>query len=290
MGGRGAGSGLGGHGSGGLGFGGSYGGSAGGSAWYGGGGGAGGAVGGGGGAAGGPGGGVAGGGGAAPVPPGGQGGTVQTNQYDQDWQRLKNNAIDFGTNQNAAESYHVSNNFDANKWANQLTDGERNGIVRYTGSSYYNVNRTLRNTYQYNGGNPVIDGATSGLAKCRIAEDCVLYRGMTGGASDFANWLGGISVADLADPAVQRGLIGHVLHERAFMSCGTSTASGWGGFRLKVYVPKGTEGMYVDRISQNSGEYELLLNRGARFIIRDIEVNAFGELKGVTLQYIDNIK
>ena len=204
-----------------------------------------------------------------------------------DHEELINHAKDFRSDTSSADRYHKAANFDRDKWENELTAAEREGIRKYTGSNYVEMNSALRNNrYETTYEKKTIDDCTAGLEKWQIAEDVVTYRGM-GGAGAFSAWTG-IDVNNLSKKSVQDALIGTRLTEKGFMSTGVSTGSAWSGIRLKVYIPAGSKGMYVDPISKNSGEMELLLQRNSTFEVKEIDADpSTGHIKQVTLILVD---
>ena len=102
----------------------------------------------------------------------------------------------------------------------------------------------------------------------------------------LSDWTG-ISVPDLATQQVQKRLIGTRLTERAFMSCGTHDDSAWDGIKLEICVPAGTHGMYVDPISANQGEYELLLQRNSTFEVKEVKADGRGRIKTLVLMLVE---
>ena len=189
-----------------------------------------------------------------------------------------------------ADKYHTKKNFVQDRWDNDLTANERDGIVTYTGSSYWDMNKALR-TDSYSSLNRIsrikkaIDNATSGLEKTLLAEDTVVFRGM-GGADALSKWTG-IPIDKLKDVSTQQSLIGTRLTEKAFMSTGTNAGSAWGGIQLEVYLPKGSQAMYVDPISLHRGEYEILVQRNSTFEVQRIDTEPNGYIKKLVLVLVE---
>lgn len=204
---------------------------------------------------------------------------------------LMKNAVRFD-NSRDADDYHRDKNFIQSRWDKDLTENERDGIRTYTSNFYTDMNRALR-TDSYPGLSRIsrvrkaIDNATSGLEKTLLAEDTVVYRGM-GGADAFAAWTG-IPIDQLKDPSVQQRLIGRKLTEKAFMSTGTTAGSAWMGIQLEIYLPKGTQAMYVDPISHYQGEYEILVQRNSTFEVKRIDTDANGYIKKVVLVLVEQL-
>lgn len=189
-----------------------------------------------------------------------------------------------------ADKYHTEKNFVQDRWDNDLTANERDGIVTYTGSSYWDMNNALR-TDSYSSLNrtsrikKAIDNATSGLEKTLLAEDTVVFRGM-GGADALSKWTG-IPIDKLKDVSTQQSLIGTRLTEKGFMSTGTNAGSAWSGIQLEVYLPKGSQAMYVDPISLHRGEYEILVQRNSTFEVQRIDTGPNGYIKKLVLVLVE---
>lgn len=201
------------------------------------------------------------------------------------FEELKKNAVRFDSG-NEADKYHKKKNFVKSRWENDLTENERNGIVTYTSNAYSQMNRDLRSgkikgtLYEKE-----INAATKGLEKTLLAEDTVVFRGM-GEIDAFSAWTG-IPKSDLSKKAVQDSLIGTKLVEKGFMSTGTNMGSAWSGLKLEVYLPKGTQAMYVDPISRYKGEYEILVQRNSTFEIKEVKTNDQGYIEGLVLMLVE---
>lgn len=188
----------------------------------------------------------------------------------------------FGS-QSAAAIWHEANSFSWDQWTRMLSDAERQGIQWYTGSWYSAMNTDLRE------GTPssadvqrLIDGATSGLAKWKAAQDMVTFRGAN--LHWTANLLGGTE-AQMSDAAFLRGRIGKTVTDKGFMSTGTHEDSAWyADVKYTIFTRKGVQGMYVDPISMNKGEYEFLFNRDTEFKVHMIRTNSSGQIIELVLE------
>ena len=211
---------------------------------------------------------------------------VAKTQAAQDHDAIMKNAVRFD-NAYDADKYHRDKNFVKSRWDNDLTKSEQNGIITYTSNAYSTMNSDLRSDrlvgtrYEKE-----IKAATKGLEKTRIAEDTVVFRGMTGGIDDFSIW-SGIPKTELSKKSVQDSLIGTKLVEKGFMSTGTNAGSAWSGLKLEVYLPKGSQAMYVDPISAYKGEYEILVQRNSTFEIKKIKTDSNGYIQGLTLMLVE---
>lgn len=166
---------------------------------------------------------------------------------------------------------HETMNFSQTFWEDTLTQAEREGITRYTGSAYTRMNEYLRGQRADLDEHflKLIEGCKDALAKASVAEDTVLYRGM-GSTRTLARSLG-ISGEELSGLLSSGGLNGLRFVEKGFCSTGVERGAGWSKeVMLRIVAPKGTQGMYVDPISRFRGERELLLQRGTIFEIYDV--------------------
>ena len=190
--------------------------------------------------------------------------------------------LHFGS-QSAAAIWHEANSFSWDQWTRMLSDAERQGIQWYTGSWYSAMNTDLRE------GKPssadvqrLIDGATSGLAKWKAAQDMVTFRGAN--LHWTANLLGGTE-AQMSDAAFLRSRIGKTVTDKGFMSTGTHEDSAWyADVKYTIFTRKGVQGMYVDPISMNKGEYEFLFNRDTEFKVHMIRTNSSGQIIELVLE------
>lgn len=154
------------------------------------------------------------------------------------------------------------------EWTQTLTTDEERGVILYTDSWYRDMNAYLRGqkTAKQVGQKVInsIDGCASALEKASTKRDMIVRRG------DDYNMLQELGV-DFSKDNLEN-IKGSILTAKAFFS---ATPDPNGGFNKEIeYVvklPKGSQAMYVDSISANQGEKEILLNRGGRFILEDVE-------------------
>lgn len=185
--------------------------------------------------------------------------------------------------QSDAIQWHEQNSFNWERWNNLLSDAERLGIQRYTGSWYSTMNTDLREgKVSSEAIQCLIDGATSGLAKWQATHDVITFRGSN--LHWTANLLGGTE-AQMSDAAFLRSKIGKMVTDKGFMSSGTHKDSSWtADVDYTIFVRKGTKGMYVDPISMNSGEYEFLFNRDTTFKVHMIRTDSSGRIVELVLE------
>lgn len=154
------------------------------------------------------------------------------------------------------------------EWTKKITEEEERAVRVYTGDSYKLMNAYLRGqkTADEVGERIInsIDMCASALEKASTTKDMIVRRG------DDYNMLEELGV-DFSKANLEN-IKGSPLTAKAFFS---ATPDPHGGFDKSieyiVKVPKGSQAMYVDSISINEGEKELLINRGGRYILEDVE-------------------
>lgn len=179
---------------------------------------------------------------------------------------------------------------------------ERQAAWKYTSGSG-SFNRPLRgydgNWYNYKGvGNVSLDNEGSESAIKHLTDlidrsqynfDIWLNRGIetSSGAASFLKIpetvLTGASQSDLNNL-----LVGKVVKDEAFVSCGSAKGAGFSGYIFNVYAPKGTKMLYAEPFSafgqghgQNwdglsgqtsfSGEFETIIQRGTEFRVTKVD-------------------
>lgn len=74
-----------------------------------------------------------------------------------------------------------------------------------------------------------------------------------------------------------RGMVGQIVHDYAFMSCGSAKGTGFSGLILNIYCPKGTKGFYACPHSYfGDHENESILQAGTQFRITKVEAPDYG--------------
>lgn len=173
------------------------------------------------------------------------------------------------------------------KAQSQWTPQETQAIKGYT-NAFSRINNPLRDK-KYTG---VLGSATgktfkqdvnlitSAIDKSTLTENCWIERGTN--TVDFGGSIGVYNGNNgKLTPIQLQSLVGQCMEEQAFSShtvakSGTSNSYGTtgklGGFTNKkvifnTYCPVGTKGAYLEPISQNKQQYELLLQRGYSYKI-----------------------
>lgn len=161
-------------------------------------------------------------------------------------------------------------------WLKLITSAQRDGVETYTGSAYEEMNEYLRGLSSSisSSRKQAIEDCTKALAKASLPQETIVRRG-----SGY-NMLRELGV-DFS-PDNKSAVIGATVVDKGFVS--TSPASG-GGFsgsiEYVIKLPEGSQAMYVAPISRFSSEQELLINRGGRYLIEDVEYNSYGEVNKI---------
>ena len=155
-----------------------------------------------------------------------------------------------------------------NDWLQKITEEEERGVRIYTGSTYQSMNAYLRGlkTAKDVGQRIVkyVDWCASALEKANTPRDMIVRRG------DNYNMLKDLGV-DFSKGNLEN-IKGSLVESKAFLSTSPDPRGGFDkDIEYVIKIPKGSQGMYVDSISQHEGEKEFLLNRGGKFIVEDVE-------------------
>jgi hypothetical protein len=148
-------------------------------------------------------------------------------------------------------------------WADQLsqskplTADQLAAVKRYTGSSYYDMNSALRGVRE-----------TTEHYKKYIEDLDTVFEPQPFNSIVYRN----VDVDAFAGVALDESSIGVVYSDPAFMP--TSINGSYGSTRpvnMVIDVPEGSLTRYVDPISTNRGEKEVILPRGSKFMMTGIE-------------------
>jgi len=157
---------------------------------------------------------------------------------------------------------------DGNPW----TESQRVALVAYTGFDYEGINGGLRSGNESAEGRAAVAQIREGMRS--IPEDIVVHRGVD--ARTF-----GYSGAQIP-PGDGASLVGRTFNDPGFSSTSVDTPlDGW--VKMRVTVPAGTRGAYVESITATQNEHEMLLDRGTHFRITHVE---YDEEEEVTIMHV----
>lgn len=167
-------------------------------------------------------------------------------------------------------------------WLKVISSAERNGVEVYTGSAYIDMNKYLRGQRSTTSYAEEIKQATAALKKASLPEEVIVRRG-----SDY-NMLRELGI-DISE-ANKDKFVGAIVTEKGFLSTSPASGGGFGGdIEYVIKVPQGSQAMYVDTISRHRGEEELLINRGGKYIVEDVEFDRYGDVKKIYMT-LKNLK
>lgn len=174
------------------------------------------------------------------------------------------------------------------EWKATVSPEELEGVVRYTGSSYRQMNNILRFGHEYDADMQErmikrINDCEAALAKAKLPEQVIARRG-----SDY-NVLKELGFGQQMTEAEVKSVIGGLVEEKGFLSTSPDPQGGftWYDYEYVIKVPEGSQAMYVDSISMNRGEKELLINKDGRYQITDVRLDDQGNVKQIFMTLIN---
>lgn len=130
-----------------------------------------------------------------------------------------------------------------------LSRPEKIAVAEYSGSEYIPINAALRSGRRHATAKDLDKAIERGV----LPEDIQVHRGIRAHPA-LANM-------DLVS-------VGDVITDAAYQSTTLDRMASFpGSIKLHINVPRGSKALWIDDISSNPGEYELLLPRNARFQI-----------------------
>lgn len=146
------------------------------------------------------------------------------------------------------------------------TAEQRAALTLYTGGRFRRINGALR--FGRANPNDVAAAATMRTAMREIPQDITVNRIATGAAFGFP-------LSRTIPPGEMAGMVGRTFHDPGFTSTTVNSRRGW--IRMNISVPAGTRGAYVESITKNKGETELILDAGTHYRIISVETNREGD-------------
>jgi len=166
-------------------------------------------------------------------------------------------------------------------WLKAITKAEKSGVVKYTSNAFYDMNSYLRGLRPSTKYATAINNCQSALSKASLPKETIVCRG-----SDY-NMLNSLGIGKVTKEN-KGNFIGAIVEDKGFTS--TTPSYGDGFYRDIEYVikvPKGSQAMYVNSISEHDTEKELLINCGSKFIVKDVEFNSYGDVKKIFMTLIN---
>ncbi|KRM07394.1 ADP-ribosyltransferase [Lentilactobacillus farraginis] len=149
------------------------------------------------------------------------------------------------------------------KWAKKLNQKQYRAIRYYTGNGYDVINQALRKSQKkmIKTTRSKISAINNGIHKFKLNAPLTVFRGTS---------LVGLKKS-LADQAIQ---VGGEYRDPAYSSTTLDRMTALAFSQhviLRINIPKGYHGAYVDPISENRGEKEYLMQAGTKMIITRLQ-------------------
>lgn len=146
------------------------------------------------------------------------------------------------------------------------TSEQRAALTTYTGGRFRRINGALR--FGRANPNDLALAADMRAGMREIPQNITLNRIATGAAFGFP-------LSRTIPDSEMAGLVGRTFHDPGFTSATVNSRRGF--VRLSISVPAGTRGAYVESITRNKGETEMILDAGTRYRIDRVEKNREGD-------------
>ena len=154
-------------------------------------------------------------------------------------------------------------NFSSRQWIATLSSNERKAVKYYTGKGYKQMNPYLRGltSKTTDAAKRHIDNLDKALGGARLPQETFVARG-----SDY-NMLEALGI-DLNE-ANKANIIGSVVEDKGFTSTGVNSRF-YRDFEYYIRLPENSQAMFVAPVSEHPNEAEVLINRGAKFVVEDV--------------------
>jgi hypothetical protein len=134
-----------------------------------------------------------------------------------------------------------------------MNDARQIALEHYTSGVSYDISDALR-AGKIPGPDPIDSSVYEEMMKIvtstRTTEDLILTRGID--VMDYTDFMPNVGPN-------KASWIGEVLEDKAFLSTSADDVPVWGNFELKIHVPKGSRGAYIDQYSMTPGQYEFVM-------------------------------
>ena len=163
---------------------------------------------------------------------------------------------------------------EVNEWRGKMNPDQYEAVRAYTGSTYKEMNKYLRDGKMGTGESPYLEklirDCDKGVGKQQIMENMLVWRKSSAALlNDLGLHYEGNPQA-FVNEAMRR--VGSVVRDKGFTSTSTKTDRWYGAVHYEIKVPKGSSAAYVNQISKNRGEMEVVINRGTMYRITGARV------------------
>jgi hypothetical protein len=150
-----------------------------------------------------------------------------------------------------------------------LTTAEKSALRSYTSAAYMPINKVLKYLRGTLGPGESLGSIYAdelnfinrAMSKASLNESITVYRGV-GSRVRFEQLINNLKVGETV--LLDKGFISTSLKPDIAMQFTTSTK------RLKILVPKGAKALCLEQITEAPFEFEVLLNRGSVFVVREV--------------------
>lgn len=168
-------------------------------------------------------------------------------------------------------------------WLQTVNYAEKQGVITYTGSAYYEMNKHLRGLGKYPEYADDIKACKAALSKASLPQETIVRRGS---GYNMLRELGFSSIT----PETKNQVIGGIVTDKGFVSTSPDPHGGFdSSIEYVIKLPQGSQAMYVAPISLHKGERELLINCGGKYIIEDVEFDRWGDVNKIYMT-LKNLK
>lgn len=158
-------------------------------------------------------------------------------------------------------------NNDSSTWSSKIGKSSVKAIGYYTGNGYEKINGYLRSGTGQKKVSKKSQLIQKSISKFRLRYDATVYRGISSKGLK-------LSLSN------QRLTVGSIYQDKAFSSTSLSKQIALGfssQYILRINIPGGFHGAYIDPISENKGEKEYLLKEGQKLIVTKIQNISYTE-------------
>lgn len=167
-------------------------------------------------------------------------------------------------------------------WLKTISDKEAGGVNVYTSNAYSDMNSYLRGFSKSTYYKDEIKNCTNALKKASLPEETIVRRGS---GYNMLKELG-INISE----SNKDKMVGAIVTEKGFLSTSPDPNGGFSNsIEYVIKVPKGSQAMYVAPISEYRSEKELLINRGGKFMVEDVEFDSYGDVRKIYMT-LKNLK
>lgn len=168
---------------------------------------------------------------------------------------------------------------------NKLNESEQDAIFEYTGEGYYDINKYLlgdlrrdEQLYADDQLESIIQKLDSSMDKSKLPEDLVVYHGIDfyklKSRPDLKKQFDTDGAIFKSDTFMSASALPFIAEEFASNRIYGKNEEPKPGILLEIRVPKNSRALYIESLSENKEEAELLIDRGSKFKVVDRKVSS----------------